>query len=364
MKIKSNCPLTKYGPRVGRIRLTSAVSLILFAGLALLLVACVSEADERNKAGVSLAKRGESEKAIVEFDGAIRADPELALAYYNRAQVYFGIGQFDAAKKDYDQAVSLEPESILFYTQRGNAYLALGEYELAIKDQNKAVSLDPKFALGFYNRGGAYVVVDRSEEAIEDYNQAVALDRRINQKNNVSVRCELFDDLYKDDVAFKDCRGLFSHDPLFAKAFADRGFEKLERGENLQAIYDYDKAIHLSAAQELYNNRGLAYKGLGNFDEAFQDFKAANGPGAGFAPAYYNQGSLLYELGEYQFAVSDYSRAIQVDPSYVDAYADRALAYTLLKKDKAAELDIDRAVELGVDRIELAAAIQELKSQR
>ena len=66
---------------------------------------------------------GETSRKIL----PIHADPELALAYYNRAQAYFGSGQFDAAKKDYDQAVSLEPESILFYTQRGNAYLALGE---------------------------------------------------------------------------------------------------------------------------------------------------------------------------------------------------------------------------------------------
>jgi len=32
---------------------------------------------------------------------------------------------------------------------------------------------------------------------------------------------------------------------------------------------------------------------------------------------------------------------------YKAAYADRAKAYTLLKKDKIAKLDIDRAVELG-----------------
>lgn len=365
MKTIFNRLLAKVGPRFGGIRLKSPVPLVvMFAALALLLVACVSEADERNKAGVSLANRSESEKAIVEFDEAIRVDPELALAYYNRAQVYFETGQFDAAKKEYDQAISLEPESILFYTQRGNAYLALGEYDLAVQDQNRAINLDPKFALGFYNRGGAYAVLDRRDEAIQDYIQAVALDRRINQKNNISARCALFDDLYQDDVAFKDCRGLFSHDSLFAKAFADRGFEKLGRGENLQAIYDYDKAIYLSATPEFYNNRGLAYKSMGKFDEAFEDFKAAIGRGAGFAPAFYNQGSMLYELGEYQFAVRDYSSAIRIDPIYFTAYADRALAYTHMGQDEAAKRDIDRAVELGVDRVELEGAIQELKNQR
>ena len=73
---------------------------------------------------------------------------------------------------------------------------------------------------------------------------------------------------------------------------------------------------------------------------------------------------MLYELGEYQFAAEAYSRAILIDPLYADAYADRALAYTLLAKDKVAKVDSDRAVELGVDRVELEGAIQELKKER
>jgi tetratricopeptide (TPR) repeat protein len=165
-------------------------------------------------------------------------------------------------------------------------------------------------------------------------------------------------------VAFKDCRGLSNHDPIFAKAFSERGSENVELGEYRKAIQDYDKAIHLSANLELYNDRGLAYQASGDFDQALEDFQDAIGRNPGFPPAYYNIGKLLYELGEYAFAVRDYSSAILIDPSYADAYVDRALAYTILEKDKAAEFDIERAVELGIERVELEAAIQELKNQR
>ena len=340
------------------------VGILMFSLSVLLALACVSEADERNKAGVSLENRGDLEESIAHFDEATRLDPKLALAYYNRAQAYFGLGQFDAARKDYDQAVSLDPESILFYTKRGNAYLALGQSQRAIQDQNQAISLDPQFALAYYNRGGAYVALGRSVEGIQDYNRAVNLDRRIIQNNNLRAQCEVYDDLYQEDAAFKDCRGLSSHDPLFAKAFGERGLEKFKLGEYLEAIKDYDKAIHLSANRELYNNRGLAHAALDRFDQAFEDFRGAVGRGPGFAPAYYNQGRLLYELGRYQFAAADYSRAIVIDPLYAEAYAGRALAYTLLEKDKVAELDMDRAVELGLDRVDLENTIRELKDRR
>ena len=365
MKIILNRLLAKFRPNFGGIRLISPVPvMVLLSGLALLLVACVSEANELNKAGVALENRNNLEESIVKFDEAILLDPKFALAYYNRAQANFGLGKFEAAKKDYDQAVSLDPESILFYTKRGNALLALGQSEQAIQDQNQAIKRDPEFALAYYNRGGANVVLGRRAEAIQDYKKAVSLDRRIIQNNNSSVRCALYDDLYEEDVAFKDCRGLSSHDPLFANAFGERGLEKFELGEYQQAIVDYDNAIFLSANRELYNNRGLAYKASGNIDLAFEDFRKATGRTTGFAPAYYNLGKLLYELGKYQFAAGDFSRAIQIDPMYKDAYADRALAYTLLGKDKVAELDIDRAVELGFNRVELEEAIRDLKKQR
>ena len=173
------------------------VGILMFSLSVLLALAWVSEADERNKAGVSLENRGDLEESIAHFDEATRLDPKLALAYYNRAQAYFGLGQFDAARKDYDQAVSLDPESILFYTKRGNAYLALGQSQRAIQDQNQAISLDPQFALAYYNRGGAYVALGRSVEGIQDYNRAVNLDRRIIQNNNLRAQCEVYDDLYQ-----------------------------------------------------------------------------------------------------------------------------------------------------------------------
>ena len=153
-------------------------------------------------------------------------------------------------------------------------------------------------------------------------------------------------------------------DPRFAKAFGERGLSSFEQGDYQQAIRDFDEAIRLDANVELYNNRGLAYQGLGKFDEAFQDFENATGHVDGFAPAYYNWGRLLHELGEYQYAAETFSRTILIDPLYADAYAGRALAYTLLVKDRVAKLDIERAVELGVDRVELEAAIREAKKQR
>ena len=345
-------------PSIGRAALA-----VLFAALAVLSLACVSEADARNKTGIDHMIVGALEDSIVEFDAAIRDDSKMVAAYYNRGQAHFKLGRFDAAKDDYDLAVSLEPKSSLFYVKRGDAYLALGQYDQAVQDQGQAISLDPGFALAFYNRGGAYVELGRGAEAIQDYEHAVDLDPRLGITNNISSRCAIYDDLYPKDVAYRDCRGFASNASRFSKAYSDRGLENYERGEYRKAIRDYGQAIRLDSSRELYNSRGLAYQGLGQIEEAFQDFETALGK-FGFAPAYHNNANLLYELGEYLVAAKDYTQAIMLKPDHADYYSGRALAYTHLERDKEAILDIDRATELGVDRAELEGAIQEIKKLR
>ena len=191
-----------------RVHRTSLALGLVSLTLALFSLARISEASELNKAGVSLEGRNSLEESIVKFDEAIRLDPRLAFAYYNRGQAYFRLGQFEAAKQDYDQAVNLDPGSILFYTKRGDAYLAMGQPEQAVQEHNQAISRDPQFGLAYYNRGGAYVALGRRDEAIQDYNHAVILDRRIRITTNIGARCKLYDDLYPKDVAYQDCRGI------------------------------------------------------------------------------------------------------------------------------------------------------------
>ena len=50
---------------------------------------------------------GQQEKAIKEYDEAIRLDPERAEAYANRGLVYTFLGNGDLAQRDFDRALNL-----------------------------------------------------------------------------------------------------------------------------------------------------------------------------------------------------------------------------------------------------------------
>jgi tetratricopeptide (TPR) repeat protein len=49
--------------------------------------------------------------------------------------------QYDRAIKDYDEAVRLDPNEALYFKNRGNAFRVTGQYDRAIADYRKALTL-------------------------------------------------------------------------------------------------------------------------------------------------------------------------------------------------------------------------------
>ena len=65
------------------------------------------------------------------------------------------------------------------------------------------------------------------------------------------------------------------------------------------------------------------------------------------AKAYNNRGVSYHELSEYNRAIYDYDEAIRLDPEYAKAYNNRGLTYQSLGKVEEAERDFQKAKELG-----------------
>jgi lipoprotein NlpI len=91
---------------------------------------------------------GELDRAIAEYDEAIRLDPNLAFAYNNRGVTYGAQGKFDRAVADYTETIRLDPKLAIAYSSRGIAYLYSGAPAEALADVRRASELDPHNAYG------------------------------------------------------------------------------------------------------------------------------------------------------------------------------------------------------------------------
>jgi tetratricopeptide (TPR) repeat protein len=167
---------------------------------------------------------GEYDKAIADYNEAIRLDPESILAFMGRGDAYTNKGDYDRALADYNEAIRLNPRSALALSDRGVAYASKGDYDRALADFNEAIRLDPKSAHAFRNRGVLYAHKGDNDRALADFNEAIRLDR----KGALTFRDR--GDLYMNkgdyDHAIADYNEAIQFDPNNALAFCNRGRAK------------------------------------------------------------------------------------------------------------------------------------------
>ena len=114
-----------------------------------------------------------------------------------------------------------------------------------------------------------------------------------------------------------------------------------------------------------YNNRGLAYKNLGEYEKAIKDFDKAIELNPNYISAYNSRGVAYENLKDYNRAINDYNKAIELNPNYISAYNNRAIIYSNLGKYEEAINDYNDALKLDPNNsslIKLKKNILELKS--
>ena len=98
-----------------------------------------------------------------------------------------------------------------------------------------------------------------------------------------------------------------------------------------------------------YNNRGMAYGEKGDYDHAIEDYNRAIDLEPDYADAYHNRGVAYHQKGDYDHAIVDYDRAIELKSNYVIAYYSRGVAYGDKGDYDHAIEDYNRAIDLEPD---------------
>ena len=154
------------------------------------------------------------EMAFVNFDQAIKQDPQKIIAYIRRGRLHFQRGDLVRALADFDKAIELgagksvgisskkeenpSPADIqrdprpwfdnfrpgAAYIDRGRTYIQRDDNDRAIADFTKAIELDPEGANAYNHRGVAYANKLDFDSAIADFDKAIQYDPLLNNAHN------------------------------------------------------------------------------------------------------------------------------------------------------------------------------------
>jgi len=205
-------------------------------------------AEAFNIRGIGYRLKGEYDRAIQDYNQAIRTNAKFATAYNNRAIAYDTKGDYDRAIADYEQAIKLKPSAETYFN-RGNAHLGKSHYDHAIDDYNQAIKLKPDFAAAFDNRCWARAVVGILKPALADCNQALRL--MPNNPATLDSRGFVFLKMTNFDAAVSDYDAALRSDPKLAFALYGRGLARLRNDDpSGEADVAEAKAIQADIAEE------------------------------------------------------------------------------------------------------------------
>jgi tetratricopeptide (TPR) repeat protein len=213
--------------------------------------------------------KNEYDKAIGEFNDAIRLDPTYTDAYDDRGLVWCDKREYGKAIAEYNQALAINPDDANACNRRGIVWMRKGEYDKAVADFSEAIRIASNYADAYKNRGAVWKMRGEYGKAISDYNQALALNPNylFAHRNLAWLYATCPDEKYRDGKrAFKCASKAYQLDggnrwnliDTIAAAYAECGaFDKAKEWEAKaidMATTDQDKAKARSRLK-LYEQR-------------------------------------------------------------------------------------------------------------
>ena len=130
----------------------------------------VLRGDAKDDTGVHIA-------ALVDYDAAIRINPNYAYAYATRAGTEMELGRYDAASTDATKALALDPNQDMALRVRAISNIDLGkDSDSALADAKKAVSIDNSNPYNYNALCRAEYTLKMYPAALKDCNTGTALD--------------------------------------------------------------------------------------------------------------------------------------------------------------------------------------------
>jgi tetratricopeptide (TPR) repeat protein len=308
-----------------------------------------------NLRGDAYYEKGEYDKAITDYRSALTVDPQNGQAYFNWAAVNIVQGNAEAALQNLDLAIENDPTLIHAYSQRGATRSQLGDSVGAEQDWQTAIAMSPQTANDYVNRGLAKWWMGDNEGTVADFDQALTINP--NFVDAYIQRASFFSESGETDKALSDLASALDVNPSSVAALYSKaeilGFQTDQDWQVSIDLYSKALAINPNEANILHA-RCFAYLSIEQLDLGLADCEKGLKINPSSPGLYLARGDIRRTQENYEAAIQDYNRTVEIiDESGGDlatqklAYSNRASALMGMNNLDGALADINKAIELN-----------------
>ena len=317
-------------------------------------------------------------KALDSFEAALALKGPAARILERRADAKSQLGDHSGARLDIEAALEKDPRNASLYDTLGNIRLRARDYEQAVRDESQALQLDDKIASAYQHRGLAYGALNQLKAAQSDFKKSLELEPR--SKDTWTYLCHARR-LAKDPRdALKACeRALERALKQYPRAIEDidtawalgtRRAEGLIAKSIAQAASRQYKEAHRTYLQAIgmdayvrspYIGFGAGHPQGNDYLSAIVDLDAQMLKDLDDPYVFILRADSLHNSEQFDKAVLEYTKAMEIDGSIADAYVGRGVSLTAQDALEAAQQDFVRALELEPNdagaRVKLAVVL-------
>ena len=263
-------------------------------------------------------------KALEYVNQAIEVDPLYVSSFLLRAKINHNLYYFGEVIQDITHAFDLDENASRtmaeFHLLRADAYLNVGQLESAIKDVEYCLKLNPKNAKAHYLKGIINVEKTILFDALHNFDEAIKLDSDVSEYyfQRASLKKVYFRPLPETKIyesILSDIKVALALDPNDHRLYKLRcDMRKLDdKYDKKTLIKDLDSYISYFPDRDVfYSERGLAKVLSNQYQSAVSDFTKAIQMDNDNEANYRNRGLCFHNMRKYQLALNDFSKSIDI----------------------------------------------------
>ena len=316
---------------------------LLFSFL-LLLAACSNEPTSTEDLPAVVDN---TDPGIAKLTDAIRADPENADLYAQRATMQYDKQNFDAAIADMVSALRIDSTNIGYHYNLADVYLDYYRSRLALRTLQRAASLEPDNVETQLRLAETQLTLRQYDGALEALNEVTRIDPR--NPDAYLLLSQTFLETGDTARAIKSAEEATEIDPDMTDAFITLGQLLFAKGLPRAEQY-FDAAVAIDP-EDVYalHAKGDFLRDSDRVLEAIATYQAASRADRQYVGGHFNAGLLFLELDSIQRGLVEFDLVIKNDPIHIRAYAYRGYAKEVLGDNESACKDYDLSLRFSPD---------------